>query len=263
MSDPRRAALQLSINILAYHLYGVDRGATISYTRTYSVWSMIASARLYAETPLYRYHRAVSALHKIHRREAKGTLVYTEDAPETRYTSLPLETRRLIGDWLKLIVSEDETADRGKQAEEAFEDFCRQCAYTPDHITEQAFHQFWVLFEEVFVWPAGHDCELLFPSDHYDGMHQFCRGWQPVTKESCPYGCNPRTVWRNVERYLQRHTRDEQVRDWRWASYFWTNHRYSWFATCFWIMNCAFPTAIARTALPFLRKTSQTLYQLI
>lgn len=64
-----------------------------TYTKTLNVWGLIASARIYQGTPLHFYHRIISTLRKIDRREAKGLLVYTSDTPSPRFTDLPQEIR--------------------------------------------------------------------------------------------------------------------------------------------------------------------------
>lgn len=192
-----------------YHLYGAERGACTLYSRTLDVWAMTASAHLYRNTPLWFYHRVISALHKIDRRESKGVLVYAPNAPKTRYTTLPLEIRFRIKDWLKAIINADEIMRRGSDEQKAFDD---DLHYTraPEDVAMQAIGYFHAIFQQVFV-QGEHSCQALFPSDCYDTEHFFYRDWKPLAQ--CAHGCTPEKVWQRVEKWLEQAGKTECVRD--------------------------------------------------
>ena len=191
-----------------YHLYGAERGACISYSKTLNVWAMIASAHIYRNTPLWFYHRITSALHKIDRRESKGVLAYAANAPKSRYTTLPLEIRFRIKDWLKAIIDADEIMRRGSDEQKAFDD---NPHYTmaPEGVDSQAIGYFNAIFQQVFV-RGEHSCHALFSPDCYDTEHFFYRDWNPLGQ--CAHGCTPEQVWQRVEKWLEQAGKTESVR---------------------------------------------------
>lgn len=194
----------------AYHLYGIERDAMTMMTKTYNLWAMIASARIYNKTPTWYYHRALGALNKIDRRESRGQLAYTDSSPTVRYTSLPREVRGRVKDFLKAITEQDEIARCGTDWIAGDLDW----TYPTDVIREASMIEFDDLFFKYFcrsVSERKHACGSLFPGENYDTEHGFFRHWDPLRKLSCVFNCTPLQIWQSISLKLMLNVTDKTV----------------------------------------------------
>ena len=183
----------------------------IMMTKTYNLWAMMASARIYNKTPTWYYHRALEALSKIDRRESRGQLAYTDSSPTIRYTSLPLEVRGRIKDFLEAFTEQDEIARCGTDWVAGSLDW----TYPTDVIREASMIEFEHLFFKYFcrsVSGCKHACGALFPEDeNYDTEHGFFRYWDPLMNLPCVFNCSPLQIWQSISLKLMLDVPDKTV----------------------------------------------------